>query len=336
MNFEKLQVELAALNEPKFRFRQIYRAVFVDLVEKWEEVTVLPKALRQNLEKNIPLTSLKLVKLVESKYKDVYKALFELEDKNQIETVLLISKKTQTVCISSQVGCAMGCAFCATGQHGFKRNLSSQEIFDQVLWFARFLKRRDSSKITNVVFMGMGEPFLNYENVMKAVRTLNDDQGFNFGQRRISISTCGIIPGIKKFMDEDLEVNLAISLHAPDDFTRSKLMVINKKYPLENLLSVCRDYAKRTKRKVFFEYVLLKNINDHRAQARELAKILEYPLFHINLIKYNETDSKFTPSERDSIFAFEEELRKAGANFTLRRSLGGEIWAGCGQLKSQK
>lgn len=334
MDLEKLKTQLKNFGQPEYRFRQIYQAIFRNFVEGFDEMTVLPKDLRKKLAESFKISSLKLVTLKESSDKKVKKALFELEDKKRIESVLILDHRRRTVCLSSQVGCPMGCRFCATGtKMGFARNLSSQEIYDQVLFWARFLKRKNLS-ITNVVFMGMGEPFLNYDNVMGAIKVLNDKNGLNLARRRISISTCGVIEGIKKFIKENLEVNLAISLHAPENNLRSKLMPINKKYPLEKLIDVCRDYVQRTRRKLFFEYVMLEGINDSLKQARQLARLLNHPLFHVNLIPYNFTGTSFRASSFKTICQFEKELRKLSLHCTRRKSLGGEIWAGCGQLKT--
>ncbi|MFA6296575.1 MAG: 23S rRNA (adenine(2503)-C(2))-methyltransferase RlmN [Patescibacteria group bacterium] len=347
MNLEELKKFLKDNNEPDFRFKQIYQAKFFNIAKNFEEITSLSKFLREKLNNDFSFSSLKIKTLKESNNKKVYKALFNLEDNEQIESVLMLEDERRTVCISSQVGCPMGCLFCATGDLGYKRNLKQEEIFDQVLFWARYLKSsfvlRNSGgqgdnnlgKLTNLVVMGMGEPFLNYDNVISALKILNDEKGFNFGQRRMSISTCGIVPGIEKFTAENCQVNLAISLHAPNDFLRSKIMPINKKYPIKDLMQACFDYVNRTNRKLMFEYVMLKGFNDSQTLAKELANLLTHPLFHVNLIKYNYTNSKFQPSDDRTIFFFQQELNKNGISCTVRKSMGEEIWAGCGQLKAQ-
>jgi 23S rRNA (adenine2503-C2)-methyltransferase len=331
MDFKKLQLELENLGEPKFRFSQIYRAIFIDLIDSFDQITTLPKDLRKKLALKFLVSSVSSEKVQKLKDQKVEKVLFKLSDGNKIESVLISEGPRNTVCVSSQVGCAFACKFCATGLLGFKRNLLAQEIYDQVLHFARLLKKKNK-KITNIVFMGMGEPFLNYDEVMRAIRVLNDKDGFNLGQRHFSISTVGIIPGIKKFIKEGGEVNLAVSLHAADNKLRSKLLPINKKYPIEKLISVCRDYVNRARRKIFFEYVMLKDVNDLRLQAQKLASLLSHPLFHVNLIRYNLTGTQFFPSLDKTIFNFQKELQKNRIHCTVRKSAGGDIWAACGQL----
>ncbi|MDD3887916.1 MAG: 23S rRNA (adenine(2503)-C(2))-methyltransferase RlmN [Patescibacteria group bacterium] len=333
MNIEELKNWLKENNAPEFRFKQIYQAKFFNLATNFEEITSLSKFLREKLNEIFSFSSLKINTLKEANNKKVYKALFNLEDNEQIESVLMMEDERRTVCISSQVGCPMGCLFCATGDLGFKRNLEIEEIFDQVLFWARYLKEKNLGKLTNLVVMGMGEPFLNYDSVLGALKILNDEKGFNFGQRRMSISTCGIVPGIEKFTAENCQVNLAISLHAPNDFLRSKIMPVNKKYPLQVLMPACFDYVNKTNRKLMFEYVMLKGFNDSQGQAKELADLLVHPLFHVNLIKYNYTNSKFGASDDRAIFFFQQELNKNGVSCTVRKSMGEEIWAGCGQLK---
>lgn len=335
MNFKELKLELENLGEPKFRFSQINKAIFVDLVDNFDQITTLSKDLRKKLALKFFVSSVLPEKIQKSRDQKVEKVIFKLSDGNKIESVLISEGPRKTVCVSSQVGCALACKFCATGLLGFKRNLLAQEIYDQVLHFARILKK-EGGKITNIVFMGMGEPFLNYDEVMKAIRILNDKNGFNLGQRHFSISTVGIIPGIKKFIKEGGEINLAISLHAADNKLRNKLLPINKKYPIEKLISVCKDYVTRTRRKLFFEYVMLKDVNDSKTQAQELARILDHPLFHVNLIKYNLTGTQFFPSLDKTIFAFQKELQKYGVHCTVRKSAGRDIWAACGQLGRAK
>src|SRR3989344_1126075 len=278
MDIINLEKFLKEKGEKDYRLKQVKKAVFVDLVNDWDEATALSKELREKLKERLQISSLELLKLLESKNKDSTKAVFKLKDGNIIETVLMkhLNAKDDdtkagrnTVCVSSQAGCAMNCGFCATGKMGLKRNLTSEEIVDQVLFFARWLKKWQGLALTsdvkartcherhgkgnNVVFMGMGEPFLNYENTVQAIRILNNKDGFNLGIRHISVSTCGIIPGIEKFAEENLQVNLAISLHAADDETRTKLMPINKTYPLADLMKAVDDYIKKTNRNVMFE-----------------------------------------------------------------------------------
>src|SRR3989344_2633912 len=258
MDIINLEKFLKEKGEKDYRLKQVKKAVFVDLINNWDEAATLSKELREEIKKEFPISSVEMLSLLESKNKDSTKAVFKLKDGNVIEAVLMKHLNTKdddakagrnTVCVSSQAGCAMNCGFCATGKIGLKRNLTSEEIVDQVLFFARLLKQWQGLALTsdvkvshcpkivnNVVFMGMGEPFLNYDNTIKSIRILNDKDGFNLGIRHISVSTCGIIPGIEKFPEENLQVNLAISLHTADDETRTKLMPINKTYPLAELM----------------------------------------------------------------------------------------------------
>jgi len=311
--------------EPAFRKKQIEKLIYQDAIDDWDNATVLPLKLREELKKE---TSLK-IKAEIFKSKNVEKALITLEDNSQIETVLMKHGDRTTVCVSSQVGCALGCKFCATGKLGFKRNLETEEILEQVLVFKR------KERIRNIVFMGMGEPFLNYDNVLNAVKILNNENAFNIGARHISISTVGITEGIEKLSNEKLQVNLAISLHAPNNNLRLKLMPISKKYSLENILKTVNEYIKKTNRKVMFEYTLIDSINDSIENAKELSKIVKHPLYMVNLIKYNDTEEFKAPSN-EKIKRFKNYLEKGGINVTERYRFGGDIHAACGQLCLKK
>lgn len=335
MNLMKIAEVLE--KEPVFRLKQVKKAIFFDLIENWDEATTLPQNLRQQLSKNCPLQELKAEKILTSKDGETLKVLFRLKDGLKVESVLMRHiDGRRTVCVSSQVGCSIGCKFCATGQQGFKRNLSSSEIIDQVLFFARLLKK-SKEKVTNVVFMGMGEPFLNYDNVLEAIKILNDKEGFNLGSRHISISTVGITEGIEKLAKEKLQVNLAISFHAPNNELRTKLIPINKKYPIEKILSAVDDYIKKTKRRVMFEYLMIDGVNNSPKQAEELAELLKKPLYFINLISFNPIGhSDFKPSPGWKIKKFKEILEKAGLSVTQRYRFGREIKAACGQLAGRE
>ena len=327
MNF--LNLEEVLKKEPPYRLKQIKRALFSDLTLNWDEVTTLPLKLKAELNQRCPIEI--RAKTVSSRSGQTVKAVIALEDGLEIESVLMRHKdRRNTVCVSSQVGCPLACTFCLTGQMGFKRNLSDFEIVEQVLFFARYLKKIEA-KITNLVFMGMGEPFLNYENVLRAIKMLNDPEGFNFGARRISISTVGIVEGIRKLAQENLEVNLAISLHAPNDELRSKLMPINKKYPLKDILNAVDDYIGKTRRRVMFEYIMIKNINDSDLCADELAELLRRKLCFVNLISYNPI-GKFLASSPQKIERFKKILEKKGIAVTQRFRFGEDIKAACGQL----
>jgi len=331
---EKLEKILK--DEPDFRLKQAKRAVYHELILDWDRATNLSLALREKLKKECPLEI--KYKLYFSKDKNTIKALIELEDKNKIEAVLMLhSDKRATVCVSSQAGCPLNCVFCATGQGGFKRNLTPGEILDQVLIFSRYLKEnfKPARNITNIVFMGMGEPFLNYDNVWKALKIINHGEGFNIGARKISISTAGIIEGIKKMSDEKLQVNLSISLHASNDELRKKLMPVAEKYPLKKLIKSIDDYIAKTSRKVMFEYLMIKDVNDAMENAEQLSKFLNRPLYMINLIPYNPT-GKFKPSDKKTIKLFKDYLEKRGIFTTQRYEFGQGIDAACGQLSAQE
>ncbi len=319
-------------NEPNYRKKQIHKAIWQDYITNWDECTTLPINLRNELAKQTKLEI--IAKITTSQDKRTCKALLTLEDKSQIETVLMQHNDRNTICISTQVGCAMGCLYCATGSLGFKRNLTVLEILEQVLFWTRFVKKQDQ-KINNIVFMGMGEPFLNYDNVIEAIKLINNPDYFNIGSRRISISTCGIIESIEKLSNEPLQVNLAISLHASNDETRSKLMKINKQHPIKHLLSAVDKYIAKTNRKVMFEYLLLKKINDSGQNAQELIALMNNPLYLVNLVKYNFTDQK-TLSPSPKIKHFRELLENAGIKVTERYSFGDDINAACGQLANKQ
>ena len=326
-----MQLKNFLSKEQPYRLQQAQKAIFVDLIEDWREASVLPLLLRENLNKICPIDI--KAQILFSKDEKTAKAIITLKDGLKIESVLMKhSDGRNTVCVSSQVGCALNCSFCATGKIGFKRNLEVFEIVEQVLFFARYLKKK-GEKVTNNVFMGMGEPFLNYENTISAIRILNDKEGFNLGARHISISTAGILEGIKKLAEEKFQVNLAISLHAPDDDLRSRIMPINKKYPIVDVLEAVDDYIKKTKRKVMFEYLMVKDLNDSDVHAQRLSKLMKKPLYFVNLISYNPT-GVFEPSSSARMKKFKEILRKEGVQVTQRYRFGQNIKAACGQLAS--
>lgn len=350
MDLKKIENLIKKEGHSSFRLKQAQRAVYFRLVDSWREATDLPEDLRKLLEDNISLSSLQAVSVKESAKKDTIKVLFKTGDGYFIEAVLmkhLSQKKDEgalgrnTVCVSSQAGCPMACAFCATGKMGFKRSLSAEEITDQVLHFARILKK-DNEKVNNIVFMGMGEPFHNYDNLIEAIKILNNKDGFNLGARHISVSTCGIVPGIRKFADENIQANLAISLHAPNDNIRSKIMPVNKAYNIKKLLDAVDYYIKKTNRKVMFEYILIDGVNDSEKEALELARLMNKKLYHINLIKYHSTGlprqslqaeaGVFKASSQEKMRRFFDILKKNGVSVTFRISFGEDISAACGQL----
>lgn len=318
------ELEKALASKPAYRLRQAKQALFQDLIADWQQATALPAAMRTELAEACPLAIPH--QLSTSDDGQTTKCLITLGDGEQIEAVLMRHEDRRTVCVSQQVGCALGCRFCLTGQMGFRRNLSAAEIVSQILVFARL------EKITNIVFMGMGEPLLNYDNVLAAIRVLNDPDGFNIGARRISISTVGIVPGIRRLAEESLQVNLAVSLHAPSDKLRSALLPINDKYPIAAVLEAVDEYIKKTNRRVMIEYLLLGGVNDSARCAQELAKLLSGRLCFVNLISYNGTVGQFKPSPPENVRQFRKILEARGLTVTQRYRFGRNIKAACGQL----
>lgn len=321
------------VNEPKYRLTQAYKFIFENFISDWDAALSLPKELREQLKLKCPLEI--NAQILTSKKDDTMKALITLNDNSQIETVLMRhSDNHNTVCVSCQVGCGMNCAFCATGKMGVKRNLTSEEIIMQVLLFARILKK-ENQRISHVVFMGMGEPLLNYENVMAAAKMLNDPGTFDIAARKLSISTCGLVPGILKLINEPMQINLAVSLHAPNNDLRQSIMPINRRFDIEKVLSAVKNYIEKTKRKVMIEYILLKGINDTISHAEELAKVLRKylkNLFMVNLIIYNSTVGKFQAPSKKEIMEFRKTLESCGITVTQRFRMGHDIKGACGQL----
>jgi 23S rRNA (adenine2503-C2)-methyltransferase len=334
MDLDELKQILAG--EPTYRFKQVHQFLFKNCISSWDEAFSLPKSLRDKLNFEFPLEL--NVEFLKSKTGDTEKALIELVDGKKVETVLMRhSDSHNTICVSCQVGCSMNCDFCATGKMGLKRNLSVGEIIAQVLVFARVLTSQNK-RISNVVFMGMGEPFLNYDNVMAAIRILNDENAFNIAARKISVSTCGIIPGIDKFANEDLQLNLALSLHAPNSELRSQIMPVNDRFDIVRTLSSLKNYVEKTGRKVMIEYLLLDGVNDSEAHARELASLLRDSLgnlFMINLISYNMTTGKYRAPKTKNTAGFKKVLESRGLTVTQRFRLGHDIEGACGQLATE-
>jgi 23S rRNA (adenine2503-C2)-methyltransferase len=320
-----------------YRLTQLYRAAAKEMRRSLDEITTLPKDVRAGMvARGVSLMSLEPVTVQRSRDGHTSKGLFRLHDGKEVEAVLMEHRGDRTtICISSQAGCAFACAFCSTGQAGFGRNLSAVEIFDQARYFAREAHDR-GKRVTNVVFMGMGEPFHNYNAVMGAVALLNDGQGFGLGHRHITISTVGLVDKIDAFAEEGIQVNLAISLHAPNDAVRGAMMPVNKRYPIAELLAGCDRYVKTTHRKVFFEYVMLQDVNDSDACARELAARMRGHLYHVNLIPYNATpDAPFAGSDEARIWRFAAILDEANVPVTVRHNMGRDIAAACGQLRAE-
>jgi 23S rRNA (adenine2503-C2)-methyltransferase len=342
---------IASMGEPAYRAKQLRKWVYRSMALSFEEMTDLPLSLRQRLSKEIRLHSLEPIQSITGK-DGTLKLLFKLIDGKTVESVLMFYGgdgvgERRTVCVSTQVGCALGCPFCATGQQDFERNLTPGEIIDQVLYFARYLRDKGGGnggtndikkalRISNIVFMSMGEPLANYDNLWQAIEMLNSPEGFGLGARNIVVSTVGLVPQIKRLAKEKLQVGLAVSLHAAENDLRNKLVPINKKYPLEVLIPACREYSLSTGRRLSFEYILFKGINDSIPQARVLAVLLKGLKCHVNLIPANNTDSpSFRSPPRRVILAFENELKKLNINVTLRERHGQDIDAGCGQLRSR-
>lgn len=329
-----LEKAIQDMGEKSYRFTQAKEAVFKQLISDWNEATTLPPAMRAKLNEVCPIQQFEVVRETESERGDTRKAALKLPDGNLIETVLMRHEGGRnTVCVSSQAGCPMACTFCATGTMGLKRNLTTGEIVAQVLHFSRLLNVV-GERVTNMVFMGMGEPMHNYDAVMKAVRIFNDQKGLAIGARHISISTCGIVAGINRMADEPLQVNLAISLHAPNDTLRTSLMPVNRAYPLGKLMPAIDNYIAKTGRKVMFEYLLIENLNDTQEVMQELAVLMKKPLYHVNLIKYHTTGA-YVSSPRDRRTACLDELKKAGVSVTHRITFGEDIDAACGQLANK-
>lgn len=335
--FRDVQSFAAHFDLKPYRLKQIYRAAAKELASGIDAVTTLPKELRSALAgSGLPFESVTPVVVQRSGDKQTSKGLFRLADGSEVEAVLMEHfGNRNTICISSQAGCAFACAFCSTGQAGFTRQLEATEIFDQARYFARELAAK-GKRITNVVFMGMGEPFHNYDAVMNAVALLHDPHGFNLGHRHITISTVGLVDKIDLFADEGIQVNLAISLHAPNDEVRSAIMPVNRRFSMDELLAACDRYIEKTHRKVFFEYVMLQGVNDSAQHAAELARRMKGHLYHVNLIPYNTTpDGPFAGTENDYIWAFAAVLDEAGIPTTVRQNMGRDIAAACGQLRSE-
>lgn len=332
LNFDELRALLANAGESNYRARQVWDGLYKNYWQNPDDFTNLSRSLRRKLAELATFDAMTPTQKLDSADRRTRKTLFKLEDGLSIEAVLMRYDRRQTLCISTQAGCAMGCVFCATGQMGFKRHLTSGEIVAQVLHYARILSQ-ENLQVTNIVIMGMGEPFHNYTNTLSAIDRLNDPQGYNFGARRFTISTSGLAPAIRRFADERRQVNLAVSLHAVDDALRSSMMPINRKYNVEELLDACRYYVDTTGRRLTFEWALINGINDTPEQARKLSQKLKGMLCHVNAIPLNPTtgfSGKATTHERAVIF--KNILDQAGIPCTVRIRRGIDIQAGCGQL----
>lgn len=330
LTIKELEDYFVSINEKPFRAVQVYEGLYKKRYNSFDDMTNISKNLREKLKSDFSFYKIKLI--IKQEGRDVYKYLFELEDGNKIETVLMFHNYGISICVSSQVGCNMSCAFCESGRLKKVRNLEAYEIVEQLLIIEEDIKKR----ITHVVVMGIGEPFDNYDNVMRFVKKINCGKGIDIGSRHITISTCGVIPGIKKFMKEDGQVNLAISLHAPNDELRTKLMPINKAYHLQELMDVIKEYIATTNRRVTFEYIMLEDINDSEEDAKELVKLLKGINCYVNLIPYNETENiGFKRTKEWKILKFYDILKSNKINTTIRKEFGSSVDAACGQLRAK-
>ena len=328
-----VQKVLDERGEPAYRLKQAYNALAVSLIRDWEEATSLPKGLREALAEQAPAATLTLERT--SRATDgTRKYLFKTLDGHAIETVMIPEKGRHTVCISTQVGCPMGCKFCATGLLGIKRNLKAREIAEQVFVAARDLVP-DGGRVSNVVVMGMGEPFLNYRAMILALKVLNDPDGFGLAARSIAASTSGLIDKIRRYADEPEQFHLAISLHTPFEDERQRLMPVASRHSIPELMDAAHYYVDKTHRKLFFEYTLLAGVNDQPRHVEALSELLDHPLYHLNLLRFNWTDTGFSATPKREAKDFLLHARDLGLSATLRPSRGEDIDAACGQLAAK-
>ena len=328
-DLQELKNKLEELGEKTYRAEQIFNWLYKEKVTNFNQMTNLSLQLREKLEENFTICTYNIIKKQISK-DNTKKYLFDVLDGNAIESVLMEYKYGKTICVSSQIGCKMGCKFCASTGIDFIRNLSSGEIVEQIL----AVEREENEKISNIVFMGIGEPLDNFENVINAIKIINNPKGLNIGSRHISISTSGIAPKIYELAEKNIQCTLSISLHATNNKKRSKIMPVNKVYNIEELMKACNYYIEKTNKRISFEYALMKNNNDNIQDAKELVKLLKGMLCHVNLIPINEIDDKeFKKSTNENIIKFRDYLNENGIVATIRRELGADIDAACGQLR---
>lgn len=329
LSLAELQEDFKALGEQGFRAKQVYKWV-ASGCESFGEMSNISKPLREKLEEIYFIPTVKIIKKLTSKLDETVKYLYELHDSERIESVLMKYNHGYTVCISTQVGCRMGCSFCASGLNGLYRNLLPSEMLAQVMMAGK----DNGIRVSNIVLMGMGEPLDNFDNVKRFLELVSDPEGLGIGYRHISLSTSGVVSGIYKLAELNLPITLSISLHAPFDDIRSDMMKVNKRWNIEELLKACRDYQAVTGRRISFEYAMIKGKNDTDACATQLAKILKGILCHVNLIPVNPVrENNYEKSDRKALMQFAEKLNGLGINTTVRRTLGGDIDASCGQLR---
>ena len=332
LELAELTEAMVRMGQPKFRGKQVYSWLHEKRVESFEEMSNLPAAFRQQLAQNYYINSLSIIRKLTSKIDGTQKYLLRLKDNNCVEAVLMKYKYGNSVCISTQVGCRMGCKFCASTLAGLVRSLEPSEMLDEI-----YTVTRDSGqRVSNVVLMGIGEPFDNYDNVMKFLHILSSPEGYNLSLRHLSLSTCGLVDRIYQLAEEKVGLTLSISLHAPNDEIRSQTMPINKRYPIDELLEACRYYFNKTGRRISFEYALIEGVNDEVRHANELADRLRGMRAHVNLIPVNPVKERgFKRGSRQRIEAFQKALEARGVNATIRRELGADINAACGQLRRE-
>ncbi len=327
----ELEEEMINLGEKKYRAKQIFAWLYRD-IKTFDEMTDLSKDLIEKLKANYYLECIFLDDFQKSKDGTI-KYLFRLLDGHKVESVLMKYKFGYSVCVSNQIGCKMGCTFCASAKIGFVRNLTPGEIIGQILK----IQEHSGEKVSNIVFMGIGEPFDNYDNVLKSIRLLNDPKALNIGARHMSVSTCGLVDGINKFAEEKIQCNLCISLHSSRDEVRTEMMPINKRYSISEVISACKEYIKKTNRRVTFEYALVNGVNDNREDAIHLARLLHGMLCHVNLIPVNKIkDGKYEKPSVEKMMKFRDTLNEKGIVATIRREMGSDISAACGQLVRDK
>lgn len=333
-DFSKRELEkyIVSLGEPRFRAKQIYKWLY-EKISDFDEMTNIPKALRERLKEECVINTLIIEKRFVSRLDGTRRYLLKLGDGNYIESVLMKYKHGYSICVSSQVGCAMGCKFCASTIGGKRRDLTPGEIIDQIITVERDLGER----ISNIVMMGVGEPLDNFENVTAFIKNVNDPDGMNIGQRHITLSTCGIVPRIYELADMRLQITLAISLHVADNEARSRIMPINRKYNIKELMKACGYYTEKTGRRITFEYTLIKGVTDGPAAAEKLAALLRGMLCHVNLIPVNAVEGTgFSPSDSGGVEEFLNILNARGISATVRREMGSDISAACGQLRASR
>lgn len=328
-DLDELKEEFLKLGEKAYRAEQVFKWIYVEEVTSFDDMTNISKELREKLKEVFSFHNFKILKKQQS-VDGTKKYLFDILDDNAIESVLMEYHHGKTICVSSQVGCKMGCKFCASTGIKFARNLTAGEIVEQIL----AVQRDEQTRISNIVFMGIGEPLDNFDNVMKAIKILNNPKGLNIGARHISISTSGLVPQIYELADRNLQCTLSISLHATNDKKRSEMMPVNNAYNIEELMKACRYYISKTNKRISFEYALAKDNNDNLEDADELAKLLKGMLCHVNLIPINKIENgEFTKSTNENIIKFRDYLNSKGIVATIRRELGSDIDAACGQLR---